>query len=146
MNTDRTDDSPVRQDGGPVVAVGAVCLHEGRLLLVQRGRGVAVGTWSLPGGRVEHGELLEVALRRELREETGLDVRVTGLCGLAERIVDEHHFVIVDYWCEVDGGEAVAADDAAGVRWASRSDLDQLVLVPRLVEFLSEHGVLEQMV
>jgi ADP-ribose pyrophosphatase YjhB (NUDIX family) len=132
-------------DGVPVVAVGAVCIRQGRLLLIQRGRGVAVGAWSLPGGRVEHGELLEDAVRRELLEETGLQVRVLGLCGVAERVWGAHHFVILDYWCEVDDAEAVAADDATAVVWATRADLERLDLVPRLLEFLTDHDVLARL-
>ena len=143
--SDRTDTTPVHPDGAPVVAVGAVCVHDRRLLLVQRGRGVAVGAWSLPGGRVEHGELLEDAVRRELLEETGLEVRVTGLCGIAQRVWDGHHFVILDYWCEVNHNEAVAADDAADLTWASRADLERLALVPRLLEFLAAHDVLARL-
>ena len=133
---------PVRSGRGPQVAVGAVCIRDGRLLLIQRGRGVAVGDWSLPGGRVNFGELTVEAVVRELQEETGLRGRVIGLCGIAERIFGEHHYVIVDYWVEVDAGDAVAADDAADVVWADRAALDALTLVPRLLEFLEEHGVL----
>lgn len=137
-------DEPVHPDGGPVVAVGAVCVDRGRLLLIRRGRGVLAGQWSLPGGHVEQGELLAQAVVRELREETGLDGRVLGLCGIAERILGRHHYVILDYWVEVagDADEAMAGDDATDVRWAGSAELDELELVPRLLEFLAEHEVL----
>ena len=56
----------------PEVAVGAIAVDAGRLLLVRRGHGPAAGLWSVPGGRVEPGEMLVEAVVRELAEETGL--------------------------------------------------------------------------
>jgi 8-oxo-dGTP diphosphatase len=128
----------------PEVAVGAVVVRDGRLLLIRRGRGVGVGLWSLPGGRVEPGETLAAAVRRELAEETGLQARVGPLCGIAERISDQAHYVILDYWAEADG-TAVAGDDAAGVMWAGRHDLARLDLVTGLLDFLDTHGVLDRL-
>lgn len=128
------------------MAVGAVCVAEGRLLLVRRGRGVGIGQWSLPGGHVEHGESLAAAVVRELGEETGLSGRVTGLCGIAERVWGDAHYVILDYWVAPDDpGAAVAGDDATEVQWADRATLHGLALIPRLLEFLDEHGVLERL-
>lgn len=129
----------------PEVAVGGVVVRDGRLLLVRRGRGVAVGSWSLPGGRVEGGETLRAALEREVREETGLAVRCGDLCGVAERIRDGHHFVILDYWATVGDGEATAGDDADEVRWAARHELETLDLVEGLDGFLARHGVLDRL-
>lgn len=129
----------------PEVAVGAVVVRDGRLLLVLRGRGAGAGSWSLPGGRVEAGESLTAAVARELAEETGLKGNPGRLCGVAERTGDGWHYVILDYWVDAPHGEAVAGDDAAAVTWAGLADLDRLDLVPRLVEFLDEHGVLERL-
>lgn len=130
----------------PEVAVGAVVVRARRLLLVRRGRGVALGRWSLPGGRVESGETLAEAVRRELYEETGLDVRVGGLCGVAEDISDVAHYVILDFWAEAQGDATpVAADDAADVRWAGQAALRDLDLVDGLLEFLAVNGVLARL-
>lgn len=129
----------------PEVAVGAVVVRDGKLLLVQRGRGAAVGQWSLPGGRVEAGEALAAAVARELYEETGLRGRVGELCGVAERAGEGWHYVILDYWVDAPSGEPVAGDDARDVRWAARGDLQRLDLVPRLVEFLDQRGVLDRL-
>lgn len=129
----------------PVVGVGAVCIRDGRLLLVLRRRGAAAGTWALPGGRLEAGEGLADGVARELREETGLRARVGALCGVAERIGAGYHYVILDYWVQEAAGEPVAGDDAADICWASRADLDRLQLAPLLAEFLAEHGVLARL-
>jgi 8-oxo-dGTP diphosphatase len=128
----------------PEVAVGAVCVRDGRLLVIRRGHGVGVGLWSLPGGRVERGETLAEALRRELREETGLSVTVGALCGIAERISDRAHYVIMDFWVTAEG-TAVAGDDAAAVAWVDRPRLSALDLVDGLWDFLADHGVLAQL-
>jgi 8-oxo-dGTP diphosphatase len=129
----------------PQVAVGAVCVRDGRLLLVRRGRGTAIGLWSLPGGRVEHGERLADAVARELREETGLEATVGPLCGVAERFSGDAHYVILDFWATAANGEAVAADDALEAAWAGREDLRRLPLVGLLEQFLAEHGVLDRL-
>jgi 8-oxo-dGTP diphosphatase len=130
----------------PEVAVGAVCVRDGRLLLVLRGRGPGSGAWSLPGGRLDPGETLQRAVVRELAEETGLRGRVGPLVGYAERVGEGYHYVILDFWVEVDADQdPVAADDAVGVVWAARADLDRLPLVDRLMEWLAEHRVLDRL-
>jgi len=148
MSTDPTGADPMSTDRSstvpPRVAVGAVVVLDGALLLVRRGRGPAAGRWSVPGGKVEPGELLAEAVVRELREETGLEAVCGPLVGVAERLDDDHHFVILDYEATVlDGDDPVAGDDAAEVAWVPLHLVAEQALVDGLAEFLHEHGIID---
>lgn len=127
-----------------VPCVGAIVRDQaGRLLLIRRARPPAAGLWSLPGGRVEAGELDAAAVVREVREETGLLVSVgvlagrVSLPGLDGAIVD-----IADYVCTVRGGDLVAGDDAADARWVTAAELVALPTTDGLVEALTSWGAL----
>jgi len=123
------------------VAVGAIALSDDRLLMIRRGHGPAGGKWSVPGGKIEHGELVAEAVVRELAEETGLRGVCGPLVGIAEVIVDDEHFVILDHQVTVlDDGDPVAGDDAAEAAWVPVADVCDLQLVDGLAEFLHEHG------
>ncbi|MGI8663595.1 MAG: NUDIX hydrolase [Acidimicrobiales bacterium] len=127
------------------VCVGAVVVDvHGRLLLVRRGRGLAAGEWSVPGGRVEAGEMLAEAVVRELAEETGLEGVCGDLIGWVERIGPEHHFVILDFMATLlePAQPPVAGDDAAEVAWVPVADVAERNLVDGLAEFLHDHGVI----
>jgi 8-oxo-dGTP diphosphatase len=126
----------------PTVCVGAIVLDDaGRLLVVQRGRAPAVGRWTVPGGRVENGERAEQAVVREVVEETGLHVDVTGFVGFVEVMDDEHHAVILDFAATVTGGSLVAGDDAVAVAWVTRPELEARPTTPGLFDFLDGHGI-----
>jgi ADP-ribose pyrophosphatase YjhB (NUDIX family) len=127
----------------PEVCVGCVVIHDGQILLVQRGSGAAVGAWSVPGGRVELGETLEQAARRELAEETGLVAGSLRYLGHVERIGAGWHFVIHDFVADVeDAGALAAGDDAADAAWVPLDDVGTWPgVVPGLVAFLHEHGI-----
>ena len=96
----------------PRVGVGGVVVNNGRVLLVRRGQQPLKGKWSLPGGLVEVGENLTQALRRELKEETGLEVEPLQVIGVFERILlsqrssrrlrrVRYHYVLIDYACRL---------------------------------------------
>jgi 8-oxo-dGTP diphosphatase len=111
----------------PLVGVGAVVVHKGRVLLVRRGREPLKGHWTLPGGMLEVGEALTEGVLREVKEETGLQVEAIELIELLDRVHREdgrvrYHYVIADYLCRVTGGELQAASDAEDVRWVERAE------------------------
>ena len=127
----------------PVVGVGAVVIRDGKVLIVKRGHEPRKGEWSLPGGRVELGEFLVDAARREIKEETGLDVDVGPLIELFDRVHRrdnrvEYHFVIADYLCTPQGGTLAAADDAIDVAWVSVDDLDAYGVNARAVAVIKK--------
>ncbi len=131
----------------PELCVGAVARHDGNLLLIRRGHGPAAGEWSLPGGRLERGELVAEAVVRELREETGLEGVCGELVGWVERIDPDgaHHFVILDFDVTIlePGQPPVAGDDAAEARWIPLDQVVDLNLVDGLAEFLHEHDIID---
>ena len=129
----------------PELCVGAIVVEDGQLLLIRRGRGPAQGEWSVPGGRVEDGELLAEAVVRELLEETGLEGVCGELIGWVERVGDGYHFVILDFGVTLldPDAEPVAGDDAAEAAWVPLADHADHHLVEGLLEFLHDHQIIE---
>lgn len=113
----------------PLVGVGAIIFQDDRILMAQRGKPPLLGWWSLPGGALETGEALADAVAREVLEETGLVVKPLRVFEIFERIlrddagVPEYHYVLIDYVCEVTGGDLRAGDDVCRVEWMRLEDL-----------------------
>jgi ADP-ribose pyrophosphatase YjhB (NUDIX family) len=124
-----------------------VVIENGRALLIRRGNEPLLGQWSIPGGTLELGETLAEGTARELKEETGVEVKVLEMIEAFERInfghgadeawttVEERkrprfHFVIVDYLCKRISGEAIAGGDVTDVAWADEDDLEKFALTP----------------
>lgn len=116
----------------PIVGVGALIFEQGRILMAQRGKEPLMGWWSLPGGALELGETLDFAVRREVREETGLEIEPLEVFEIFERLMrddsgaPEYHYVLIDYLCRVTGGTLCAGDDVCRVEWVTPDGLKDL--------------------
>ena len=127
----------------PVLGAAAVILDAaGRGLLIRRGQAPAAGEWSIPGGGVELGESVVEALRREVREETGLEIAVGEFLEVYERVDRDadgvrFHFVVLDFRATVTGGALRAGTDAAEVVFADPDDLDRYALADSVRRVIS---------
>ena len=121
----------------PVIGVGGVVFIDGRVVLIKRRHEPLAGRWSLPGGAIEVGETLRDGLRRELREEIGIETRVGRLVELFDRITRDdggrvrYHYVLADYLCHHVSGELRPGSDAETVALADPADLSPYALTQK---------------
>jgi len=120
-----------RYPDGPVVAVGGIVVKDGRVLLIRRGKEPSYGLWSIPGGAVNLGEELRAAARREVREECGIEIEVTEIVEVLDRVVRDsdgriqYHYVLIDYLARWASGDPAPSSDVLEVRWVVPDDLSQ---------------------
>jgi ADP-ribose pyrophosphatase YjhB (NUDIX family) len=96
---------------------------------------------------MELGETLEDAVKREVREETGIEIDVGKLAGVYDLIVKRDgeisfHYVLIDYFATARQGEPVAATDACDCRWVSLDDIGSYDVTASLIDCLRENGLL----
>ena len=125
----------------PIVGVGAVIIHKGRILLEKRKNEPGRGKWSIPGGLVELGEKCEQTAIREVKEETGLTVDRPEHLDVVDNVdLDEngrvkYHFVIVDFLVRLKGGKLKASSDAAELKWVPLKEVEEYTLTKTFREF-----------
>ena len=116
----------------PRVAVGAIVIKDGQVLLVRRGQPPSEGLWAVPGGRVHLGETLQQAAEREIKEETGLSIHARDPVYTFDVILRDEagrvrfHYVIVDLLADYINGTVCPGDDAREARWVTPDELERL--------------------
>jgi ADP-ribose pyrophosphatase YjhB (NUDIX family) len=129
----------------PVVGIGVVIVSQDKIVLAQRGNEPSKGKWTIPGGLVELGESIEAAVIREAKEETCLDVADPRLIDVVDNVdLDEsgkvkYHYVIVDYFVTVKGGELKAASDAVDLRWVQFDEVEKYDLTSSFRAFFKHN-------
>lgn len=132
----------------PMVGVGAVIFRRDEVLLVRRGREPACGKWSLPGGLVELGESLEEAVRREVREEVGLEVTVRDLVVALDRVLRdadgriEYHYILLDFLCEAKPGEPRPASDVTDCAFVALDGLGRYAMTDGMEKVVRKASLL----
>ena len=128
----------------PYLAVSAAIVRDGKVLIVRRARKPALDLYTLPGGAVEIGETLMEAARREVREETALDIEPVGLAGHREAIVRdkegriERHFVILCFAARWRGGDVVLNEEHDDARWITPAELTDYKTTEGLAEIVAQ--------
>ncbi len=126
----------------PWVGIGVIAFRGNRVLLAQRGKPPRIGMWSLPGGAQHLGEGAEAAARRELFEETGIEVGDLQLAAVVDAVSHDEtgrvrfHYTIIDYCARWLSGEARPGDDCAGVAWALPEELPAYNLTPEVLRVI----------
>ena len=128
----------------PMLAIGVVVFEKEQVILIKRGQPPEENTWSLPGGLVEIGEPLVEACRREVKEETGLDINCKDALTIFDRIeLDDkgrvkYHYVIIDFWGEAVGGLLKAGSDVSDARAVNVYDFDGLDITNAVRETINK--------
>lgn len=118
----------------PIVGVGVVVLRGDDVLLIRRAKPPVSDNWSIPGGAQEIGETVREAARREVAEETGIEIEIAGLIDVVDGITRDDggrakfHYTLVDFAALWRSGEARAASDAAAARWAGLHEIAEIPL------------------
>ncbi len=118
----------------PIVGVGAAVWKDGRVLMIRRANEPGAGRWSIPGGKLEFGETMAQAARREVAEETAVVCETIALVGVYDAFIRDGknrltgHFCLVNYAARWLSGIPVAGDDASQACFMSREEIDGIDL------------------
>lgn len=121
-----------------IPVVHAIIIREDKILLGKRNlkSKFLPGYWTIPGGKVEPGERLLDALKREVKEETNLDIKKATLLKISEHFHDDHHHIIFDFAVEVETGNSKPGSDLIELSWFDKEDIKKLKIDKEDKKFL----------
>lgn len=128
----------------PFVGVGVVVLKGDTVLLIRRGKPPKAGEWSLPGGSQNVGETVRETAAREVREETGVEIRDLKFLEVLDAIIPDglgrvqFHYTLIDFLAEWASGDPAADDDAEHAEWIPLSKLPEIELWDKTREIVQK--------
>ena len=128
----------------PIAGVGVCVLKQNKILLARRRNPPKVGEWSLPGGVQEVGETIKECALREVKEETGLNVRILKLIDTVDSIIFDdsgkikYHYILIDFVAEPISGNLLAGDDASDVKWFYKNQIIDLKIWDQTKKVVSQ--------
>ena len=132
----------------PLVGVGALVMKDDMVLLVKRQTEPGKGLWSIPGGLVELGETVIEAAKREVKEETSLDIEIKELIGVFDSMTYDDagrlrfHYVLIDYLAHPKSSSLKGNSEVADVRWVKVGELRGYELTKILGKLLIKMGLI----
>ena len=112
-----------------IEVVAAILHRDGAYFATQRGYGEFEGMWEFPGGKIEPGESREVALKREIQEELGVDIAIENLLCTTEYDYPSFHLTMHCYLCSVASGD-IELREHKSARWLTAETLDSVEWLP----------------
>ncbi len=113
-----------------VKVVAAIIRKGDKIFATQRGYGDFKDGWEFPGGKVEPGEKPEEAIVREIKEELGADIRVTGFLTTVEHDYPQFHLSMDCFWAELKDGTEMTLLEHEAAKWLTRDELDSVDWLP----------------
>lgn len=129
----------------PIVGVGAIIIHNGKMLIVKRGSDPGKGKWSVPGGLVELGETVKEAVEREVLEECNLKVEASHLIDIVDNIIRDkngrikYHFIILDFFAKLRGGKLKPNSEIIEAKWVPIDEVEKYDLTNTFREFMKRN-------
>lgn len=128
-----------------VKVVAAIITKDNTIFATQRGYGDFKDGWEFPGGKVEEGEKPEDAIVREIREELGADIKVTGALTTVEHDYPAFHLSMDCFWAEIAEGSELKLLEHEAARWLASDELDSVDWLPadvKVVECIKQTGMI----